>query len=703
MELPETRLLRGMRLSLRLQLLVFGALTLLLPWIGVQIVKELEVSLRGGLEELLAARASIIVDQLDLSALDATPETSAAELPFYAHSLSRQPRLDGTRDNWSYRRDPSIDSTIARSTSLGDDVQVWLGADTTFLYLFIAVSDDDFVFQAGPGIAPYGDRVALLFGEPGSERTLLLAGEAPGLLRAQRSSGAPDFVPDAYADDTTRAFLSLNPSGTGYVLEARIALRLVGDSLGIAVIDTDSGGDEAMLLAASWSGQPTPSALLREIPSLNGQLGRYPASGSRYRIVNGNGLVLAESGQVELPDANTDQESLSLVEQVFRNMLRRDEPLYSEFQRRPGLVSDDALLGFNSGEAAAAWYRGNGEDSTVVAVATPLDPTDPGRGALVLEQAGDLVLSGTDRVLLRLVLLMVLVSLVAAAALLTYASVLSFRVSRLARAAESALGPGGEINTALPGSRARDEIGDLSRSYQDLLQRLSDYTDYLQSLKSKLSHEIRTPLAIVSTSLDNLEHGQISEADQPYLARLREGATRLENILAAMTAATRVEQALHKTTPERFELALVVESCVLAYRDVYPSQVFNLELPGEKTAIDGSAELIAQLLDKLIDNAVGFAEEGTGIDVSITVQEDLLVLDVVNRGQLLPEAMRHQLFDSLVSMRESKTEKPHLGLGLYIASLVAEFHGGRIEAGNLEDGSGVRMRVWLAGLDAGSA
>ena len=78
-------------------------------------------------------------------------------------------------------------------------------------------------------------------------------------------------------------------------------------------------------------------------------------------------------------------------------------------------------------------------------------------------------------------------------------------------------------------------------------------------------------------------------------------------------------------------------------------------------------------------------------------------LEVINRGPPLPEAMRHQLFDSLVSLREARGERPHLGLGLYIVTLVAEFHHGSAGAENLADGSGVRFFVSLPCRDAGSA
>ena len=58
---------------------------------------------------------------------------------------------------------------------------------------------------------------------------------------------------------------------------------------------------------------------------------------------------------------------------------------------------------------------------------------------------------------------------------------------------------------------------------------------------------------------------------------------------------------------------------------------------------------------------------------------------VTNPGPPLPERMRSQLFDSMVSMREGK-DSEHLGLGLYVAKLIAEGHGGSISAGNVDGG-----------------
>jgi signal transduction histidine kinase len=114
--------------------------------------------------------------------------------------------------------------------------------------------------------------------------------------------------------------------------------------------------------------------------------------------------------------------------------------------------------------------------------------------------------------------------------------------------------------------------------------------------------------------------------------------------------------------------------------------------------VRGSAELVAQLLDKLVDNAASFSPAGSRVDVVLERQGAEWVLSVANRGPALPTKMRGRLFDSLVSIREQRDGKPHLGLGLHIVALVADFHGGRCEADDLPDGSGVVFKVWFPGF-----
>jgi two-component system, OmpR family, sensor histidine kinase ChvG len=60
----------------------------------------------------------------------------------------------------------------------------------------------------------------------------------------------------------------------------------------------------------------------------------------------------------------------------------------------------------------------------------------------------------------------------------------------------------------------------------------------------------------------------------------------------------------------------------------------------------------------------------------------------------LPDRMRTRLFESMISVRDAPgTATPHLGLGLYVARLIAQFHGGTIAATNLPSGDGIAVGV----------
>jgi signal transduction histidine kinase len=176
---------------------------------------------------------------------------------------------------------------------------------------------------------------------------------------------------------------------------------------------------------------------------------------------------------------------------------------------------------------------------------------------------------------------------------------------------------------------------------------------------------------------------------------LRQGTARLDAILAAMSEATQIDQAIQGTQAEPFDLAAVVQSCCAAYADVYREREIAYNGRVASAAVIGSGELVAQLLDKLIDNAASFSAAGSRIDVELAEAGHEFMLAVTNRGPTLPVKMRRQLFDSLVSIREQRDGRSHLGLGLHIVALAAAFHGGRCEADDLPDRTGVVFRVWF--------
>jgi len=679
-------------MNLRRQLLLVSVMTLMLPWAGCEFIRETETALREGQQQMLANTARAVATTLAqyVEEFPRPDPAFAIDDRMYVHDLATRPSIDGYFDDW-----PLAADSLRVLRGVDGPIRVALGSNAGALFLYVEVADRDVVYatpdsmvpEQGPGGA---DRVRLVSSNPPYlTEVLTFAAEAPGRILSYRQN-AYGFAPDATIDAWWQDFPG------GYRVEARIPAALVGTNLGIVVNNT-AATDRPGTRSASFSGR-VPGPAMRELQALEDIAAGLVQPGMRLIVTDVDGWRIASVGRFRTDETGKSGSGLTrrlydmLVESGTAAALAEPDPLGREHQ--PYVSS--AL----EGREMASWFRSTDSGRAIVAVAAPIGSASSPLGALVLQQGTEAILSLTNEGLARLINVTLIASLVVAATLLGYATWLSRRIRTLSVAAESAL-ESEDLRTPLPSASAVDEIGDLSRSFSYVLGQLGDYNAYLRSLASKLSHELRTPLAIVTSSLENLEHEQLDEAALGYTARALEGAGRLRAILNAMSEASRVEELMANAEPEQFDLREVLESTIAAYRDAYDARRFEFECDVGDATMTGSPELLIQMLDKLVDNAVGFSRDGDTISIALDPGNgEALELRVINPGPPLPERMRGQLFDSMVSVRESDSQR-HLGLGLYVARLIAEGHGGSISADNVDNGACFTVtlpRRELAGL-----
>ena len=136
-----------------------------------------------------------------------------------------------------------------------------------------------------------------------------------------------------------------------------------------------------------------------------------------------------------------------------------------------------------------------------------------------------------------------------------FASRISTRILGLRNQAEAIIDDAGRVKNTIVPSQNSDEIGDLSRSFSSIVERLTQYTNYLENMSSRLSHELRTPVTVVRSSIENLGLSEKSAESAVYIERAEEGINRLNLILTNMSEATRLEQMLQ--TSEKEQIALV--------------------------------------------------------------------------------------------------------------------------------------------------
>ncbi len=672
------------RMNLRRQLLLVSLLTLVLPWAGCQFIRETESALREGQQQMLAGTAQAIADSLAQFPREFLVDGRAAEYSadqLYAHVLPSAPVIDGYFDDWA------LPETSLATLAGNEAVRYVLGTFRQNLFLYVDVQDDNVVYALPGGDRTlHSDRVRVVT----AAEDFVFAPEAPGSLVPLRHA-----ADDPPAEETRiAAQWQVKPQqgagAGGYRLEARLPRQLSGGAVGLVVTDTDRADAPGVRLA-SFEG-PLPGRLVTPSPLLQSVAMGYTQPGLRLLVTDKAGWRLAEAGSVSTAAVGAPESGASGWMRLAYNLLL--EPGDAPELARPdpsGREQQPYIRQALDGEPATSWFRSLDSGRAVVAVAQPVWSGTVQTGAVVLQQGTDAILSLTNEALARLLGFTLIATLAVAAALLGYASWLSLRIRRLSGAALHALDRDG-VRTDLPSIDARDEIGDLSRSFSRVLRQLGDYNAYLKSLASKLSHEMRTPLTIVRSSLENLEHEPLSEEGACYTARAREGAERLQKILAAMSEASRVEELIEHAEPESFDLGSTLAAAVAAYAGAWPKRRFRFDSAPGDAPFHGSPELIVQMLDKLVDNAVGFSRDGDEIAVGLSGADGQHVIRITNPGPPLPERMRGQLFDSMVSVRPESPGK-HLGLGLFVARLIAVGHRGTIAGFNVEGGVCFEVRL----------
>lgn len=673
-------------MTLKRQLLLVSLLALMLPWAGCEFIRETESALRSNQQRMLAGTARLIADSMAQHTEEFPARVGATHIigdQLYGHALEMTPSIDGYFDDW-----PLDESSLRSLRGADGPIRIITGISGEFVYLFAAVADRNVVYADATPLVPnagsrYADRVRLISASPPYlEESFSFAAEAPGPVVPTISIDY-GFAPEP----TIRAYWQDVPGG--YQLEARIPRNLLGTHLGIVVENTASQNSAAVRSASFATRIPGPFV------TTSGELTRIASGlvqqGMRLILTDSAGWRIATAGDMQAPLPARRAPVSAWLRFAYEALVAPGtESAFAEPD--PGGREQQAYISTAlGGRPEAAWFRSTDSGRAIVAVAAPVVASDETIGAIVLQQGTDAILSLTNQGLARLMNVTLIAMLVVAAVLLGYASLLSRRIRRLSVAAEEAL-EGDNLHTSLPSSDSADEIGDLSRSFGHVLDQLGDYNDYLRTLASKLSHELRTPLAIVTSSLDNLEHEQLSEDAIGYTARAKDGADRLRKILTAMSEASRVEELMKNAEPEHFDLRTVIEPTVTAYCDVYTDRSFVFDCEDSDFPASGSPELLIQMLDKLVDNAVSFSAEGDELTIGLSIDDGESRLDVTNPGPPLPERMRTQMFDSMVSMRPRKDNK-HLGLGLYVAKLIADGHSGRIKAENVA--GGVRFSVLI--------
>ncbi len=253
--------------------------------------------------------------------------------------------------------------------------------------------------------------------------------------------------------------------------------------------------------------------------------------------------------------------------------------------------------------------------------------------------------------------------------------------------------PGQRLAAGNPG----DELGQLARSFNELLARLESALAGQRRFMADASHELRTPVSVARSAAEVTlrQKGRAEEEYRDALTVVAAQMRRLARIVEDMFTLARADAVGLPLEFGPLYLDELAADCVKEARLLAAPKEVEVDLGGpEDLEALGDERLIRQMLMNLLDNAVRHTPPRGRVRLDLRAAPEAFELAVTDGGAGIPEAQRERIFERFVRLDESRGPSEGAGLGLPIARAIAEAHGGTL-AITRSDPSGSTFLVQL--------
>lgn len=268
-------------------------------------------------------------------------------------------------------------------------------------------------------------------------------------------------------------------------------------------------------------------------------------------------------------------------------------------------------------------------------------------------------------------------------------------------AAAQALG-NGDLKARV-GLKSRDELGDVSRAFDEMAERVAALLRVERELLANVSHELRTPLSRIRMALALVAdaEGDVAVA-QEMLAEIGTDLDELERLITDVLTAARLDfedagspGAIPPLRREQVDLRDLLERAIARFRAAHPQRSLHAEIPGDLPEVNADPVLLRRVFDNLLENAHKYTDRPDERIDLVAHFKDAITVDVVDKGMGIAEEDLPRVFRPFYRVDKSRTRATGgLGLGLPLAKRIVDAHGGTIELTSTL-GKGTRARVRL--------
>jgi signal transduction histidine kinase len=210
------------------------------------------------------------------------------------------------------------------------------------------------------------------------------------------------------------------------------------------------------------------------------------------------------------------------------------------------------------------------------------------------------------------------------------------------------------------------------------------------------SHELRTPLGLILGHATFLSE-MIPEDIKPQLDVIVRSAMRLKEIVEDLAKVNNFQTGQSRMRSSEFNMSQLVHDVVSAYKDMATDKniLLKISVPKGKQSVEGDAEKIRIALGHLIKNAITFTNKGGNVSVVTEEVPGYVKISVIDDGVGIPQQDLERIFERFFQVEGHMTRKyGGMGLGLSVAQMMVEAHGGRIGVES-EEGKGSTFSILL--------
>jgi len=235
------------------------------------------------------------------------------------------------------------------------------------------------------------------------------------------------------------------------------------------------------------------------------------------------------------------------------------------------------------------------------------------------------------------------------------------------------------LDTRLPVPAAKDEISDLSRTLNQMLERIDKAFASVRTFTGNASHELRTPISLLRTEIEvALYRSRDAKEYREVLRRLHEQTIRMTGLVDNLLSLARADGGAEPLTLVPIRVSDLFRHLTDVWSPAMKQAMLDLRLdsPADDPCVLGDKLGIPRLLSILLENASRYTPPGGAVTLAAAVEQDRVLLSVRDTGIGIAPEHRQRIFERFYRATSTGEDVPAgSGLGLALAKWIADRHG----------------------------